>query len=115
MALIEWRNAHLHVLPELRMLFHIPNQKGTRSTREMARLKKMGVKAGVADYLLSVPRFTPVLFHGLYLELKAKNGRPSGEQKQFDKEATEHGYCYRVCEGWEAARDCLLWYLGDKD
>lgn len=56
--------------------FHPPNG-GKRGIREAVRLKRMGVRAGVADLIM--------LHNGnaFALELKADNGRLSEAQDQF--------------------------------
>ena len=61
-------------------LFHIPNG-GARSQREGANFKKIGVKAGMADYEViwsknNIPDFG-------FLEAKTPRGRLSDKQKEF--------------------------------
>lgn len=48
--------------PELALLHHIPNG-GTRDAVEAKHLKQQGVKSGVPDLCLPVPRGQ---YHGLY-------------------------------------------------
>ena len=88
-------------------MFAIPNG-GRRNPREAARLKKMGVKAGVSDIFLPIPRNN---CHGLWIELKAPKGRISPEQKAWIDRMQEQGYAARVCFGWEAARIEIEEYL----
>lgn len=54
----------------LRNIFHIPNG-GLRSKSEAARLKAMGVRAGVSDLFIPVPSGDK---HGLWIEMKASGG-----------------------------------------
>ena len=64
--------------PELRLLHAIPNG-GKRLKSEAARLQAMGVKPGVPDLCLPVPRGK---YHGLYIELKRLyGGRVSPAQR----------------------------------
>jgi len=72
--------------------WHVANG-GFRNAREAARLKKMGVLAGVADL---------ILFHRkrLYaLELKAPGGRPTEAQLAFLDAISAAGGFGCVCEG----------------
>ena len=60
--------------PELALLHHIPNG-GTRDAVEAKHLKQQGVKSGVPDLCLPVPRGQ---YHGLYIEMKPANSACSG-------------------------------------
>jgi hypothetical protein len=72
-----------------------------------------GVKAGVFDVFLPVPRMLPTMKAGLYVELKKPDGgRVSGEQKLFHEYATRMGYAAEYAAGWLAARKIILDYLG---
>lgn len=93
--------------PELRLLFAVPNG-GDRHPAVAAKLKAEGVKAGVPDYFLLVPRGG---YHGLALELKTQTGSASREQKAWISELTRHGYKAVVCRGWGAALDTIFNYL----
>src|SRR5271157_2112047 len=66
-ALIRWRGLYAKRYPELGLLIAIPNG-GYRNAREAARLKMMGVRAGVSDY------FLPCLNRGGPWPLKTKYG-----------------------------------------
>jgi hypothetical protein len=59
--------------PELALLHAIPNG-GHRHKAVAVRLKAEGVKRGVPDLCLPVPRGG---HHGLYLEMKTRQGRKS--------------------------------------
>lgn len=93
---------------ELRMLFAIPNG-GARSKATAGRLKAEGVRPGVSDLFLSVPKGC---YHGLYIEMKAISGRASDEQKAWIAAAREYGYRAEVCFGAEAAWLVICEYLG---
>ena len=94
---------------ELDLLFHIPNG-GARSKSEAARFKAEGVKAGVPDLFLPVPRGE---YHGLFIELKRQaGGRLSDEQKEWIPALQAQGYRVEVCKGWEAAVKVIEDYLG---
>lgn len=93
---------------ELDLLFHIPNGGG-RSKREAGLLKMMGVKPGVSDLFLPVPKDG---FHGLWVEMKTDDGRLSEEQKKWM--ASMHGQSYLavVCFSWDVAVEAVMNYLG---
>lgn len=94
-------------IPE-RLLFAIPNG-GRRDAVTGARLKAEGVRAGVPDMFLAVPRKNAP---GLFLELKkAKGGQVSGSQKQMHHELAEAGYPVCVCRGWDQARRAIENYM----
>lgn len=93
--------------PALKLLYHVPNERKC-SPQEGARLKRMGVKAGVPDLVLPV---SVGEHHGLYIEMKAPNGRVFETQKWWLKELTAQGYLAAVCYGWKQATDCLAMYL----
>ena len=75
------------------LLFAIPNV-GKRSKIEAAIMKGEGVRAGVADLFLMLPRG---VYHGLFIEMKAGKGVQTDMQKEFEADAIKHGYAYEVC------------------
>lgn len=99
---------HVVAVPELMWLHHIPNG-GWRNKVVAGKLKSEGVKPGVADYFLPVARQG---FHGLYIELKAQDGRISDVQKQFRDFVLAQGYQYHLAKGWEDAYSSIKAYLG---
>lgn len=110
MTLFRWAVFQSGKYPELDLLFHIPNG-GKRGKSEAARFKAMGVKAGVPDLFLPVPRGG---FHGLFIELKAPNGVKSGNQDKWLKSLSAQGYSVHLCYGWEKASAVILEYLNGK-
>lgn len=91
-------------------LHHVPNG-GKRNAREAARMKAMGVRKGVHDYHLPVPRGG---FHGLWIELKAtppNHARTTPEQKEWESKMRSQGYAAFVCRGWITAKQVIEWYL----
>ncbi|MCH5207550.1 MAG: VRR-NUC domain-containing protein [Oscillospiraceae bacterium] len=107
MALFEWAQYQSGKYPELALLFHVPNG-GKRNAREAARFKRMGVKPGVPDLFLPVSRGG---FYGLFIELKAHNGRVSENQGKWLRELYEQGYAVCVCFGFEEAKRDIIRYL----
>lgn len=108
-ALFKWAAYSAGRYPELRLMHAIPNG-GSRDPREARNLKAQGVKAGVPDICLPVPRGG---YHGLYIELKRrKGGRLSEEQAVWIDRLNRLGYRAVVCRGWDAARAEIEAYLG---
>lgn len=93
--------------PELRWLFAVPNG-GHRSKAVAGKLKAEGVKKGVPDIWLPVPRGT---FHGLIIEMKVAVNRPSGQQREWLAYLDSAGYRVAVCYGELAAWAFLEDYL----
>lgn len=110
MAVMRWADMKMAVHPELKLLFHIPNG-GKRNVREAAMLKASGVKAGVPDLFLPVPKGK---YHGLWIELKYGKNKPTDRQKEWLKDLADQGYKAEVCYGAEEAMDALEKYLKEE-
>lgn len=107
-TLFHWAEMQTWKHPELSLMFHVPNG-GKRSATEAARMQKEGVKAGVPDIFLPVPRGE---YHGMWIEMKRiKGGRVSEEQQKWHDALRAQGYAVNVCKGWQEAADCLEEYL----
>lgn len=106
-AVMSWAALMEGRYPELRLLHHIPNG-GKRGKREAAVFKAMGVKAGVPDLFLPCAREE---YHGLYVEMKALDGRPSKAQLEMLKALSGQGYKCVVCHGADEARRVIEDYL----
>lgn len=105
---MEWAELMKVKYPELEALHHIPNG-GMRNIITAVRMKKEGVKKGVPDLCLPVPKNG---YHGLYIEMKRQKGLASKEQGWWIEFLTKHGYRAKVCNGFEEAKKVLLNYLG---
>lgn len=106
-ALFSWCDYNKGRYPELSLLYHIPNG-GKRDARTAIALKRQGVKAGVPDLHLPVPRGK---YHGLYIELKVGKNKTTEKQDEWLQALTEQGYFTAVCYGWENAAETLANYL----
>lgn len=112
-ALFEWVERVSNLWPELRLMFAVPNG-GARSKATAGRLKAEGVKAGVPDVILPIPRGG---YGACYIELKvpAQNGKKAGReskaQKAMREALCEAGNYSVVCVGWDAASVALIKYL----
>ena len=107
-ALFDWAEYQKNTMPELALMFHIPNG-GSRNKIEAARLKRQGVKKGVSDVFLSCPKGG---YHGLYIEMKRqKGGVLTKEQSDWLELVAKYGYKVAVCYGAEAAIKEITDYL----
>lgn len=94
-ALIAWARMTESHWPELALLHAIPNG-GWRHPATGKKLKAEGLKKGVPDLCLPVPRHGK---SGMYIEMKSKKGRVRKEQKWWLERLTEQGYHAVVCKG----------------
>lgn len=114
-ALFMWA-AHPDVreqYPELVWLFAIPNG-GHRTKSQGARLKAAGLKPGVSDIFLPVPRGG---YYGLFIEMKKppkgnkRAGKATDDQNKWIDYFRSAGYGAMICAGWEVARNNIVAYL----
>lgn len=105
--LFNWITFARAAIPELDMLYHIPNG-GYRNKREAANLKRQGVRAGVPDLCLPVARGN---YHGLYIELKYGTNTVTENQREWLNRLQAQGYAVAICYGWEQAKHVLEKYL----
>ena len=106
-ALFNWAKWQARTLPELHLLFAIPNG-GLRHIRVAKRLKAEGVKSGVPDVFLPVAKNG---FHGLWIEMKYGKNKVTDNQDWWLKELKSEGYECAVCYGYEPAKSVILDYL----
>ena len=106
--LFQWAELKRGMFPDLELMFHIPNG-GSRNVIEAKNLKKQGVKPGVPDICLPVPRWG---WHGLFIELKRqKGGRATPEQLEYIEDLKDQGYAAEICHGFDEASKFILDYL----
>ena len=103
-AVIDWCNHH----PIAKHIFAITN--GARvAIGQAVKLKRAGVRKGVPDLFLPVPRRED---YGLFIELKRKKGGViSTEQKEWIKTLRGNGYAAVVCAGADEAITVIKNYL----
>lgn len=106
-------------LPD-KLLFAVPNggkrevktvktKKGVCTfSPEAARLKKQGVKSGVSDVILLIPRKG---FASLCMEFKTDTGIQSDEQKEFQRQAESCGSKYVIVRSVASAIETVKDYL----
>lgn len=113
-GLFNWaaQMANLGVYPELYWMYHVPNG-GKRNAIEGARFKAQGVKAGVPDICLPVPKGR---YHGLYIELKRRDGGTVAKsQSDYIRALRTFGYRAEICAGAQEAMDVIENYLRSKE
>ena len=103
--LISWAKSIEDFVPELKLLFHVPNE-GLRRNGNL--LKAMGMKKGVPDLFLPVIRNGYV---GLAIEMKYGDNVPTKEQRAYMSLLEEYGWKVNVCYSYEQAREIIRHYL----
>jgi len=105
--LFEWAERNMQRYPDLWLLHAIPNG-GHRHPAVAAKLKAEGVKSGVPDVCLPVPRGS---YCGLYIEMKVGRNKPTDSQAEWLKRLADQGYMTAVCYGWVEASEVIERYL----
>ena len=106
--LFNWAESMCLIFPELQLMYHVPNE-GKRSRITGSILRAMGLRKGVPDIVLPVPRGG---YHGLYVELKRKEGgKASKEQLWWLEQLDKQGYAVTICRGWVQASQNIIAYL----
>lgn len=77
-AVMKWAAAASGRWPELRLLYHVPNE-GQRSMATGGRLRAEGLKSGVPDLCLPSAHGQ---YHGLYIEMKRTQGSKQRRSKR---------------------------------
>lgn len=106
-ALFLWARLMEERYPALRWMFHIPNG-GSRHPAEAANLRRQGVRPGVADIFLPQPSGQ---YHGLFIEMKRRDGKLTKNQAEFLREMERRGYMAGVARSAESAQRAILSYL----
>lgn len=99
-----------HHYPDLRDDFHHFANERRCTPQEGQMLKRMGVKKGVYDFFLAIPANGK---HGLWVELKTGNNKPTKEQIEFGERKKIRGYEAFVVYGTDSAREVIKSYLKD--
>jgi hypothetical protein len=105
---------HISVIAHLRLrcrpgviYFHVPNGE-FRDKRDAAKLRAMGVRAGVADLIFIWNENPRVRI--LFLELKTAHRKPTPIQTEFRAEACGIGCDYECADGIDEALQVLERY-----
>lgn len=95
-------------IPELRLLYAVPNFARLPNARAGAWRKAEGLKSGVPDLHLPVPRGG---HPGLWIEMKSPTGRPTKDQLRWMEALRAEGHQVHLCRSWMEARRILEQYL----
>lgn len=106
---IEFFNQVPIFFPKLpsKLLFTVPNG-GSRNIIEAKNLKAQGVKAGVSDVILLIPKKG---FSCLCLEFKTEKGKQSEEQVEFQRQMELTGGKYEIVRSAKQAIETMRIYL----
>jgi len=115
-ALVNWfRNNYPGLL-----LFAIPNGaklpyktikrkgKSVQISPERSKLIEEGLVSGIPDLMLAVAKGE---YHGLFIEMKTKDGKVSDSQATIHPILRAQGYAVEVPFGLEAAKEVIIDYL----
>ncbi len=126
-ALFQWAKVMEPRHPQLALMFAIPNG-GKRKSGWWEKAE--GLKSGVPDIFLAVPRFPDdiqsILYFdgastmrisddmrfGLFIEMKYGKNKPSKAQKEWHEALIDEGYAVEVCYSFEEAKQAIIGYLG---
>lgn len=104
-AAMDWLRAQHPKLVDYTL--HIGNER--KSTYYAGYImKRMGVLKGASDLFMAWPCGG---YHGLFIEVKSKTGRPTPEQLDFIKRMNEVGYFAKLCYGAEEVISTMKEYL----
>lgn len=105
--LFQWADVAVGQRPELAALYAVPNG-GHRTKAQAAKLQREGVRPGVPDWVLPVPRGG---YAALFGEMKTPGNYPTPEQRAWHARLTALGNLVVVCRSAEAAQREIERYL----
>jgi hypothetical protein len=92
-------------------LFFAVGNGGARNVWTAKIMKDEGVRAGVSDLILLIPRHG---YAGLLIETKTPDGKQSDSQKVFEKMCKQYRNKYVVCHSLPEFQKVVMEYLEDK-
>jgi hypothetical protein len=113
-ALFDWVKWEVARRPELYLIYAVPNGAvaGPGRFATVNWMKSQGMKNGVPDVCLPVPRGG---FCALYIEMKTESGELTDEQDKFIAVLRHYGNKVVVCRSSESAIAEITEYLDDRD
>lgn len=88
-------------------IYHFANERKC-SIIQGIQLKKMGVRKGVADLFIAVPKNNKC---GLWIELKVGKNTVSDEQMEFLQRQVTNGYAAFICRTLQEATLIITEYI----
>ena len=122
-AFVAWCRLNEKRYPGLDLAFAVPNA-AKRSMGLAMRMRKEGLRAGVPDWWLPVPRHgwtnytvvgerTVTFVAGIVIEFKSGKGRLSKEQAAYMKRLESECWQVHVCRSTEEAIKVVKSYYGE--
>jgi len=103
-----WAKLNERKYPELACLFAIPNQSN-RGVKSGAKMKAEGLRAGLPDICLPVPRRA---YNALWIEMKRHAKlKPTAVQLEWHERLSQNGGCVVVCYTTDGAIKTITDYL----
>lgn len=96
---------------EIEPLFFAVSNGGIRNAWTAKIMKDEGVRAGVSDLILLIPKHG---YAGLLIETKKPDGKQSESQKEFERLATKYKYLYVIVRTQEDFERLIMWYIENK-
>jgi hypothetical protein len=106
--LFAWAEQAVATIPQLALLYAIPNWFGTQTVIQGARAKAEGRKPGVPDICLPIPRGG---FAALYIEMKRPGGSTTPAQADWQYALRINGNKVELHTTHEGARAAILEYI----
>lgn len=107
-SLIEWAQYQENAIPELQLLYAIPNEGSGDNSSIGSRMVKQGLKSGIPDLCLPVPRGE---YGALYIEMKYGNNDLRESQREKIEQLKEVGNAVAVAWSWHRAAEIIQEYL----
>jgi hypothetical protein len=106
-ALFKWAALIGKRYPEYSLLYAIPNA-GKRGAKARGDMLRTGLRAGVPDICLPIPRGP---YGALYIEMKRLGKKPTREQADWIAKLRSAGNYVRVAYNWDEAKKTITRYL----
>lgn len=98
---------HPYLKKYFKLIIHFPNE-GKRSIHYGKMLKSLGMRKGVVDLFIAVPKRG---YGGAWIELKSENGKLKPEQEAFLRDMKQQNFYTRVTWSLDEAIKIIEWYL----
>ncbi|HMF72302.1 MAG TPA: VRR-NUC domain-containing protein [Flavitalea sp.] len=105
-TIIQWVRNHPKLKKMGNLVMHFPNE-GKRSLRYGKLMKDLGMRKGVSDLLIAMPRHG---YGGAWIEIKSRGGIVSKEQNNFLSDMRQQNYFTAVCWSIDEGIKTIDWY-----